>query len=100
ERVSAERADRPARVAAATGAFRPGAGSCECGCGASTGSRFAMGHDARLRSVLAKAYAAGDEAAGRELAARGGVWADKAPGAPLPGDPEAYITTRVQERLS
>jgi len=94
---SAER--RPEPRPAAPGAFRPGGGKCECGCGAPTGKRFAMGHDARLRSVLAREFAAGDADAGTELAARGGVWAERAPGVTLPADPDAFVATRVAARL-
>lgn len=106
ERVAQEKGiARTAEPASAV--FRPGAGKCECGCGASTGSRFAMGHDARLRSQLAKAYRGvpehslpGDRNAGLELAARGGIWAKQAPDVEAPADPDAFVAARVAERLS
>jgi hypothetical protein len=34
--------------------------ACRCGCGNSTGSTFAPGHDARFASLLKKAYLAGE----------------------------------------
>jgi hypothetical protein len=38
-------------------------GTCGCGCGAETakGRSYKQGHDARLRSILGKAYKAGDD---------------------------------------
>jgi hypothetical protein len=96
-REAAERAARPVHPKAEIP--RPAAGKCECGCGSATKSRFAMGHDARLRGVLQRAFAAGDVEAGRELAARGGIWASKAPGVAVPDAPEAFVAARVAARL-
>jgi hypothetical protein len=96
-REVAERAARPAHPRPEVP--RPAAGKCECGCGSETKSRFAMGHDARLRGVLQRAYAAGDIEAGKELAARGGIWAAKAPGVAVPDNPEAFVAARVAARI-
>lgn len=53
-----------------------GAGLCLCGCGRGTASRFAPGHDARLRGVLARL-----EANGAGLRLRDGkTHADTTPG--------------------
>lgn len=55
-------------------------GLCHCGCGEVTkGGRFRMGHDARLRSNLARVVSENPDAnaialALAELIARGGVW--------------------------
>jgi hypothetical protein len=75
---------------------------CQCGCAALTGGGiFRPGHDAKLKSVLQKAAAGGDLAAGDELVAR--HW-PRPPGRVANVDtftPEAaaaYITKRVAER--
>ena len=100
ERVAREVATRRTRTPDGAVAIAPGRGQCECGCGAATKSRFAPGHDARLRGVLQRAYAAGDEEAGLELAARGGVWARHTTGKlDPPADPGAYVAARVAARL-
>lgn len=97
KRVAAEREARPVR--STPDVPRPAGGRCECGCGAATKSRFAMGHDARLRGQLQRAYAAGDMDAGLELMARGGIWATKAPGSATPPDPDGFVAERVAARL-
>jgi hypothetical protein len=48
--------------------------SCGCGCGAvltSKKARFVVGHDARYKGALLRAYDAGGEDAGRTLVANG-----------------------------
>lgn len=81
----------PAKTTVAVGTTRPRharevapagepRGICHCGCGDATkGGKFAMGHDARLRSNLAKIVATAGPAndvanALAELIGRGGVW--------------------------
>jgi hypothetical protein len=44
---------------------------CECGCGDPTARHFRPGHDARLKSQLRRAAAAGDRKARAELRKRG-----------------------------
>lgn len=83
------------------------ASRCECGCGTPTGGKFAPGHDARLRGVLQRAFADGDDEAGRELIARGGAWEAKTRGnerarglAVAEAEVEAYLARRVAERYA
>jgi hypothetical protein len=51
-------------------------GDCQCGCGASVQKRFLRGHDAKLRSMLKKAEAAGNNSATQRLDDLG--WGDAA----------------------
>ena len=96
-RENTERAARPVRD---KGALAVAGGRCECGCGTPTKAKFAPGHDARLRGVLARAFAAGDNPAGVELACRGGLWAAKAPSTPADPNPAAFVAARVAERYN
>jgi hypothetical protein len=50
--------------------------ACPCGCAEelARGSRFRMGHDARLRGELTRRYRAGDEAALEEARQYGEFW--------------------------
>lgn len=70
-------APSPASVQARPGTATPGTKSsprarpCECGCGVHGPGRFRPGHDAKLRSSLMKALAAGDDGARQRLAELG-----------------------------
>lgn len=44
---------------------------CECGCGVVVNKRFAMGHDAKHKGALLRAFDGGDSEAGDELVERG-----------------------------
>lgn len=44
---------------------------CECGCGVIVKSKFAQGHDSKLKSSLLRAFNGGEAEAGDELVKRG-----------------------------
>lgn len=98
--VAAKQSEAPLPVAVAVSAVEPeparkdtrgpsrrGNGRCECGCGRTTGGRFAPGHDAKLKSQLKTGAMAGSFKDFAELLLRG--WVDSAGTADYPFEVEA-----------
>lgn len=73
-------------------------GRCECGCGAGVRSRFAPGHDAKLKSTLLREARAGDSAAWLEMRIRG--WSRLVPDAKLPDSGVRVSAYLAQERMT